>query len=657
MALSILVVVILCFYLGLQTNAVNHVLHEKRAHLPSSWVRRGRVPLTSTVSVRVGLASQNLEDAEAHLLDVSDPQSSNYGRHWTSEEVIERFQPSDDTVKAVEDWLVEHGNVDRERVTQSDNKAWLALDASAAEVETLLKTELFEHEHISGHVLPACDAYHVAEHVSAHIDYITPGIQLPMHIAGRVGSGVVRRAASALTQAAPCFETVSPACIKRLYNVPASPGKAHPGNEMGILEDDSYYVQADLNQFFTGFNTDIPNDTHPDVDSIDGGQARVAQGEQNTPEATLDIEVAYPLLYPQNIRLLQTNDKHYGKVEGLPNTTIPDGFNNLLDALDGSYCTYKAFGEKGNDPNIDPVYPDPASGAGSYRGKLQCGVFTPPNVISISLAGQEADVPAAYQKRQCNEFMKLGLQGVSVIVPSGDTGIRAYPPADGDTGCLGPRKNIFSPMWPSTCPYVTVVGGTMIAQNDTVEDAEHVLSVPGASFSSGGGFSNLFPRPSYQDSVIKHYFRYHDPPFKHYNHIFNDTSAVRSGRDVASTGGVYSRLGRGVPDVAAVGFNIGIVLQGQQSNGGAGTSASAPLFAALVNRINEARLAKNKSPVGFINPVLYNNADVLNDITLGQNNGCGSSDDGFKAVEGWDPVTGLGTPNFEKLRDILLSVA
>ena len=69
-------------------------------------------------------------------------------------------------------------------------------------------------------------------------------------------------------------------------------------------------------------------------------------------------------------------------------------------------------------------------------------------------------------------------------------------------------------------------------------------------------------------------------------------------------------------------------------------TASAPVFGAIINLINEQRIAANKTPVGFINPVLYANPQVLNDITNGKNSGCGT--DGFQAVAGWDPVTGLG---------------
>ena len=79
-----------------------------------------------------------------------------------------------------------------------------------------------------------------------------------------------------------------------------------------------------------------------------------------------------------------------------------------------------------------------------------------------------------------------------------------------------------------------------------------------------------------------------------------------------------------------------------------------PIFASIVNRINEERLAAGKGPVGFISPVLYANPGVLNDIKNGSNPGCGTN--GFDAVEGWDPLTGLGTPNFEKMLDLFMGL-
>ena len=106
-----------------------------------------------------------------------------------------------------------------------------------------------------------------------------------------------------------------------------------------------------------------------------------------------------------------------------------------------------------------------------------------------------------------------------------------------------------------------------------------------------------------------------------------------------------------------------------------GTSASSPTFAAIVALLNDARIKKHLPPLGFLNPLIYT-IDTLspqgfNDITSGNNPGCGTN--GFnvsavrsekrsrnslilgtlQATKGWDPITGVGTPNFGKLRDIV----
>lgn len=164
-------------------------------------------------------------------------------------------------------------------------------------------------------------------------------------------------------------------------------------------------------------------------------------------ESGLDFQLTYPLIYPQTITLYQTDDIYYSMGLEQPST---GGFNTFLDALDGSYCTYSAYGETGNDP-IDPVYPDLSGAPGAFTGPLMCGVYKPTNVISISYGGQEVDMPVYYQKRQCNEFMKLGLQGVSIFFASGDAGV-AGPPyygAGGPNGCLGFNYTIFNPSWPN----------------------------------------------------------------------------------------------------------------------------------------------------------------------------------------------------------------
>lgn len=207
------------------------------------------------------------------------------------------------------------------------------------------------------------------------------------------------------------------------------------------------------------------------------------------------------------------------------------------------------------DPGIDPEYPDP--GPNGYNGQLQCGVYKPTNVFSLSYGGQEADVPIAYQKRQCNEYLKLGLQGISFLFASGDAGVGNYPEPYGN-GCLGPGKKIFSPTWPNNCPWVTNVGATKVYPGKTVYDPEMAVFDPvghpyHVNFSSGGGFSNIYPVPNYQKAAVSTYLIEHTPPYKFYSGLVaNAPNPVKP--DIVAlagdSGGIYNSMGRGIPDVS-----------------------------------------------------------------------------------------------------------
>ena len=172
------------------------------------------------------------------------------------------------------------------------------------------------------------------------------------------------------------------------------------------------------------------------------------------------------------------------------------------------------------------------------------------------------------------------------------------------------------------------------------------------NYSSGGGFSNIYGIPSYQEGAIKRYFAEHSPDHPYYSALApNAPNPVDLDitKLVGKTGGVYNRMGRGIPDVSANGDNIATFSGGKFGLSG-GTSASTPIFASIVssvrdfvshvevltlkiNRINNERMNRGKSPVGFLNPTLYAHPEVLNDITNGTNIGCGVN--GFPAVTGW----------------------
>jgi tripeptidyl-peptidase-1 len=89
--------------------------------------------------------------------------------------------------------------------------------------------------------------------------------------------------------------------------------------------------------------------------------------------------------------------------------------------------------------------------------------------------------------------------------------------------------------------------------------------------------------------------------------------------------------------------------------GVAGTSASCPVFAGIVARLNAARTAAGKPQMGWLNPWIYANPQMFQDVTEGTN-GAGQ-EKGFPATAGWDPSSGFGTADFAKMLHAAMQAA
>ncbi|TDL17434.1 family S53 protease-like protein [Rickenella mellea] len=232
------------------------------------------------------------------------------------------------------------------------------------------------------------------------------------------------------------------------------------------------------------------------------------------------------------------------------------------------------------------------------------GESNPPQVLTTSYGQDESTISSSLANQLCNAYSQLGARGVSILFASGDGGV---------SGSQSQQCTTFIPTFPSGCPFMTSVGATTGINPEKA-----------ATFSSGG-FSNVFTKPSYQSTAVSNYL-----------------TALGS-----TNSGKFNKAGRGFPDVAAQGQNVQIVVGGR-TEAVAGTSCSSPIFASVVSLLNDQLIAAGKKPLGFLNPFLYANPGAFNDITTGSNPGCNTN--GFPTKAGWDPVTGLGTPNFAKLK-------
>ncbi|KAE8154001.1 subtilisin-like protein [Aspergillus avenaceus] len=206
-----------------------------------------------------------------------------------------------------------------------------------------------------------------------------------------------------------------------------------------------------------------------------------------------------------------------------------------------------------------------------------------PAVLSTSYGEPEQDVPELYAKATCNMFAHLGARGVSVIFSSGDSGVGDH--CKTNDGYNRPR---FQPIYPASCPFVTSVGGTYGSKPEKA-----------VSYSSGG-FSEYFPRLPYQDTSVSTYFH-------QLGNIWD---------------GLYNPNGRAIPDVAAQADQFIFMDHGRLLKTG-GTSAAAPVFAAIVSQLNAVRLKEHKPRLGFLNPWIYSlNGTGFTDIIDEGSVGC-----------------------------------
>jgi len=237
---------------------------------------------------------------------------------------------------------------------------------------------------------------------------------------------------------------------------------------------------------------------------------------------------------------------------------------------------------------------------------------TIPQVLTTSYGDDEQTVPPDYAQRVCNMYAQLGSRGTTAFFSSGDFGVGAGKCLTNDDK---PRV-LFQPVFPATCPWVTAVGATVQINPEV------------ATNFSGGGFSRYFDTPSYQTEAVGKYL-----------------TGLGSKHE-----GLYNPQGRAYPDISAQGLNFQVVVGGGQPISVGGTSASSPTVAAIFSLLNDFRLSQGKQSLGFINPLIYSDSfrSAFNDIHSGSNPGCGT--DGFHSAIGWDPVTGLGTPNFIELQ-------
>jgi kumamolisin len=318
------------------------------------------------------------------------------------------------------------------------------------------------------------------------------------------------------------------------------------GQTVAIIELGGGYATADLQAYFAGLGLKQPRVS---AVSVDGARNRPV-GDPNSAdgEVLLDIEVVGAI------------------------------------ASGAQIAVYFA-------PNTDQGFLDAITTAVHDRTRK-------PTIVSISWGGAESTWTSQSLQAYDQAFQDAAALGVTVCCASGDDG-------SADAVSDGRAHADF----PASSPHVLACGGTRLESSGATIQREVVWNGGASGGASGGGVSEVFALPSYQQSA-------HVPASVNAPHF----------------------QGRGVPDVSgnadpATGYDVRV--DGHSAVYG-GTSAVAPLWAALVALLNQ----KRGKPLGYLNPQIYGQSAAagFRDITSGTNGA-------YIAGPGWDACTGLGSPN------------
>ncbi|PYI35417.1 subtilisin-like protein [Aspergillus indologenus CBS 114.80] len=574
------------------------VVHEKLAAVPASWTYLEDAAQGNTISLSIALNRQNLDKLQAKLTALATPGEAQYGQWLDLEDINKEFPVAN--ADAVVSWLRSAN------ITQiSQDGSMVNFAAPVSTVNKLLNTTFAYYQSGSSTKLRTTQ-YSIPESLVDTIDLISPTTYFGKDNAQAELSKLTVQLPAQHTKRSSnstCAERITLACLKEMYNFGSYTPSASSGSKIGFgnfLNESASY--SDLAAFEKYYN--LPYQEF-DVELINGGVNDQDPATESDGEADLDVELLVGVAHPLPITAFITG----GLAPFIPDPDEPT-------AADDS-----------NEPYL-PYYEYLLSKPNSAL----------PQVISNSYGDDEQTVPEYYAKRVCNLIGLMGLRGISIIESSGDEGIGSACRA-GD----GSNRPQFQPTFPATCPYVTAIGGTQSYGPEI------------AWTGSSGGFSNYFAQAWYQHDAVEKYLSHH---------ITKETKTYYS---------QYANFsGRAFPDVSTHSYDPPyVVIEGNTTVGTGGTSAAAPVFAALVSLLNDARLRAGKPALGYLNPLLYSK-DVskrFTDVTLGQSVGCDGTDPQtgetvpgagiipwafWNATVGWDPVTGLGLPDFEKLKEVVL---
>jgi tripeptidyl-peptidase-1 len=456
--------------------------------VPQGWSQLGRPSASKIFQLRIALEQPNHELFEQKLFTISTPDHQDYGKHLTREEVKELIKPRDESTQAVLSWL-ENSGIPSSDI--SNDGEWINFRTSVHQAEQMLNTTFYyfaHHSNSRGKLLRTLQ-YSIPENLINHITMIqstTRFGQIKAHNSQLFRVGPASSVSDPVDAA--CNTTMTPSCLRDLYNIGNYTAKPDPKSRFGVCGYLNQYAKYDALDIFLQKYAPYAVSQNFSYALINGG-LDTQNSTLSDVEANIDIQYAASIGYKSNITYYSTGGLGF---------LVPD-----LDQPEQS--------DNQNEPYLDFL---------KYALALPDNEL--PQTITTSYGEDEQSVPESYSKVVCKMFGQLGLRGVSVLFSSGDTGVGSACQTND-----GKNTTRFLPIFPAACPYVTSVGATRYVEPEV------------AVLFSSGGFSDRFPRPAYQDDAVKGYL-----------HILGDrwkglyNPAGRGFPDVAAQGVNYHIIDR-----------------------------------------------------------------------------------------------------------------
>jgi subtilase family serine protease len=577
---------------------------------------------SDSIGFRVYLGWNNPTAVEALAKAVSDPRSSSYGHYLTPQQFRQQFAPAQTQVNAIQSWLKSQGF----RVDYApSNNHYVAAEGTLAQAASAFGTS-FGTYRVAGQTLrsPSSD------------------ISLPTTIAGFVSGVVGLDESAALVHPDIAIDAPPTAAF-----VNAPPCSTY-WNEKDTTSLTGVNMSAPA-----GYALPLPMAPCGYVPSQIRGVYGVSDSLQGNGQTVAIIDAyASPTILQDVNQWSQNRGVPVMKSGQFTQVVAPGTLNrpeNKRQDPQGWYGeeTLDVEAVHGMAPNANIVYVGAPNNYQDLDAALNHVVDRHlASIVTNSYGFPTELLPFGFIKAYEDTILQGAVEGIGIYFSSGDNSDESH------------SVGYVTADWPASSPYVTAVGGTSLGvgqgNNRVVEtgwgsdtaslQADGSWSPQTWLYGSGGGVSRLFAEPSYQSGVVP-----------------------------SSVFAAQHRIGRALPDIAAFGDpNTGYLIgQTQTFPGGTvkyseyrigGTSLSSPIMAGIMALADQAK----GSAHGFANPAFYANAasgafyDVLHQsgavVRVNYNNSVDASaglayrlrtfDDGLslKTTQGWDDITGLGTP-------------